>query len=297
MKLSIITVCWNDREGLERTLRSTFESQPSFTDWEQIVVDGGSTDGSREGILRWKDHPRMGWWVSEPDTGIYNAMNKGLAHANGDWVLFLNAGDFLMPDVLARAFAELSDADVAYGDMFFARSPSNSRLVRYPDGSEVTPTFFLFRSLPHQATFISRELLRKAGGYSEDYRIVSDSKFFLDCALSGTVRFKHFAFPVSVFATGGVSTDPDKLESGLEERVRWLSGVFGEYAARKATFPSPPWWAGESVCREAIRDHGFARLLWASCRWSRFWWRIPPVRFLLRGFLAVGARVTRQFRP
>ena len=296
MKLSIVTVCRNDRKGLERTLASTFDLQPSFSDWEQIVVDGASTDGSRDVAFRRKDDPRTGWCVSEPDSGIYNAMNKGLARAKGDWVLFLNAGDALLPDVLAKVFGTSVEADVVYGDMVLSSDGGRKRTVSFPDGKEIVPAYFLFGSLPHQSAFISRSLFERFGRYDEDLKIVSDAKFFLDCALSGTVRFHHLSFPVSVFEKGGISTDPAKLAFGLEERRKWLAGVFGEHAAQKATYPSPPWWAGTAVRDEAVRDRGFARLLWCANRAALGCWRIPPVRFLLRCVLAAGARATRRFR-
>lgn len=295
MKLSVVTICRNDREGLSRTLESTFERQPGFSDWEQVVVDGASTDGSADLLLRWKNDPRMGFCVSEPDSGIYNAMNKGLSRARGDYLLFLNAGDCLLPDVLEKVFAEEVDADVIYGDMFVARRNGRPRLVRYPAEVAVTPAYFLFGSLPHQASFIARNLFERFGGYSEELKIGSDSKFFLDCARSGAVRFKHLGFPISTFARGGLSTDPHKLEFGLEERVAWLSPAFGAYAARKATFPPPPWWAGESVVRTSIRDHDFGRLLWAANRLALLCWRIPPIRFLFRILVRGAARIGRLF--
>lgn len=238
----------------------------------------------------------MSFSVSEPDSGIYNAMNKGIAHAKGDFLLFLNAGDCLLSGILAKVFSGSLDADVVYGDMIVSGKHGGSRLVRYPGESVVTPAYFLFGSLPHQASFIARHLFRRFGGYSEEFKIVSDSKFFLDCALSGTVRFKHLDYPISTFAQGGLSTNPEKLEFGLEERMAWLAPVFGDYAARKATFPPPPWWAGEAVVRMSVRDHAFARLLWASNRFSLACWKVPPIRFLLRAVLGMSAWFLRLFR-
>ena len=91
MKLSIITVNLNNRDGLQRTIDSVVSQ--TFTDYEWIVIDGGSTDGSRELIGQHQD--RFAYWCSEPDKGIYNAMNKGIAHAKGEWLQFLNSGAWL----------------------------------------------------------------------------------------------------------------------------------------------------------------------------------------------------------
>ena len=101
--LTIITVNLNNREGLQRTIDSVVEQ--TFTDYEWIVIDGGSTDGSRELIEQYADH--FTYLVSEPDKGIYNAMNKGIAHAKSDWLQFLNSGDWLTEkDVLNNVFSQ-----------------------------------------------------------------------------------------------------------------------------------------------------------------------------------------------
>lgn len=109
MKLSIITVKLNNRDGLKRTIDSVVSQ--TFTDYEWIVIDGGSTDGSRELIEQYQDH--FAYWCSEPDKGIYNAMNKGIAHAKGEWLQFLNSGDVLYSNnTLASVFSSKYDADV-----------------------------------------------------------------------------------------------------------------------------------------------------------------------------------------
>lgn len=101
MKLSIITVNLNNRDGLKRTIDSVVSQ--TFTDYEWIVIDGGSNDGSRELIEHYSDH--FAYWCSEPDKGIYNAMNKGIAHAKGEWLQFLNSGDVLYSNnTLASVF-------------------------------------------------------------------------------------------------------------------------------------------------------------------------------------------------
>ena len=99
MKLSVITINLNDAEGLQKTLRSVWERQ-SFTDFEHIVIDGASTDGSVEVIKKYAD--KLAYWVSEPDKGIYSAMNKGIVRARGEYLLFINSGDWLADDVLAK---------------------------------------------------------------------------------------------------------------------------------------------------------------------------------------------------
>ena len=116
MKVSIITINYNNQSGLQRTIDSV--TSQSFSDIEWIVIDGDSKDGSRELIEKYKKH--FAYWVSEHDGGIYQAMNKGVEHASGDWLLFLNSGDWLFDnDVLSKVFDTQHDADILYGDVMY----------------------------------------------------------------------------------------------------------------------------------------------------------------------------------
>ncbi len=130
MKLSIITINFNNRNGLERTARSIVEQ--TFRDYEWIVIDGGSTDGSQDILKEYSAHIAFG--VSERDGGIYEAMNKGLERASGEYVQFLNSGDsFIDRDVLERVFADNRLADVNYGDQWCVLDGSIIEKRRYPE--------------------------------------------------------------------------------------------------------------------------------------------------------------------
>ncbi len=116
VKLSIITVNLNNSAGLRKTIESIVKQ--TFKDFEYIIIDGGSTDGSAEVIKEFAD--KITYWVSEPDKGIYNAMNKGILHAKGEYLLFLNSGDWLADDdLLSKVFCEPRTADIIYGHMNF----------------------------------------------------------------------------------------------------------------------------------------------------------------------------------
>ncbi len=305
MKLSIITINRNNADGLHRTLESTFDAQPDFDDWEQIVVDGASTDGSFAVLDKWKDNPHLGWHVSEPDTGIYNAMNKGTAHAQGDYLLFLNSGDELLPNVLAEVFVAPCNADIVYGDIIRVRRGGDSARLSFPEVSELTPTWFLFGWLPHPASFISRTLLLKSGGYDETFRIVSDAKFFMQAACNPSIRFSHIPIPVSRFYVGGLSSNP--IYAGImraEMEAIW-SPVFGKAAANQAASLR----FGQHVERNDVRryissdaaamaqhDASFTRILRAMTRAAAFLWRFRVSRILLKGGLAVVRGLVSPFR-
>lgn len=213
MRLSIITINYNNRDGLKKTIESVVLQ--SFRDFEWVVIDGGSTDGSRELIEQYAGH--FAYWVSEPDKGIYNAMNKGIDHAQGDYLLFLNSGDWLYNATsLERCMAHAFDADVMYGDCVFHYA-DHETVNRYP--SELTFEFLYRSSLSHCASFIKREALAKEG-YNEAYRIVSDLELWIQLAFrNGT--FSHLAEVVSVFDTTGISSTNHELDKA--ERKQMLS--------------------------------------------------------------------------
>ena len=237
MILSVVTVNRNNASGLRATLESTLGAQPGFGDWEQIVVDGASTDGGFAEVDRYRGDPRLGWCVSEPDTGISNAMNKGAAHARGDYLLFLNSGDSLEPDVLAKVFAEPIDADIAYGDLTILRK-TGPVVKRYPAPEEIRDWHFLYESLPHPASFISRGLFERIGGYDESFKIVSDAKFFLRAVLLGA-RLARLPLAISRFGADGISLDPSRAKEHRAERRAFLSEVFGDRLAEIVTRPKP----------------------------------------------------------
>lgn len=286
MKLSIVTICRNDAAGLARTLESTFVGQAAVDDWEQIVVDGASTDGSFAAVDKWRDNPHLGWKVSEPDNGIFNAMNKGAAHARGDWLLFLNAGDTLLPGVLARVLPELQGNAVVHGDV-----------IRLLDGhvcpyqiledKDLSPAMFLFVNIQHQATFVPRKLHEGRGGYDENLKIVADWKFWMGCAVDG-IAFHHIPVTVSQFDVGGLSTNPAFERKMREEKFTAFVPFFGEAVARRAAFPNEnkPWIRGP-VAEAALHDPSLARCLRRSTDVLAGLWRCPPFRFLLRGLTAI----------
>ena len=221
MRLSLITINYNNRSGLLKTIESVVSQ--SFTDYEWIVIDGGSIDGSRELIV--EHSSRISYWVSEPDNGIYHAMNKGIDHAKGDYLLFLNSGDWFYDKTsLERSLAHDFDADVMYGNCVFHYADHETKHY-YP--SKLTFEFLYRSSLSHCSSFIKREVLTKEH-YNENYRIVSDLEFWVKLAFSGGT-FHHLDEFVSVFDTTGISSTNHKLDK--TERKQMLSQYVPEMVA------------------------------------------------------------------
>lgn len=208
MKLSIITVNLNNRDGLQKTIDSVICQ--SFKDFEWIVIDGGSTDGSKELIEQYADH--FAYWVSEPDKGIYNAMNKGIRVAKGEYLQFLNSGDCLCTEtILEKCFAYNFRTDFAYCNVYlYDKDQTKSRV--YPDS--LTLRFFINDTLCHNGTFIKREIIQSTY-YNETLTLVSDWEFFL-VQLLKKKSYIHINEFLTFYDMNGLSSTNG--ESVLKER-------------------------------------------------------------------------------
>jgi len=201
-KVSIVTINLNNREGLESTVKSVINQ--TFADFEYIVIDGGSTDGSVDVIKKYED--KISFWISEKDSGIYNAMNKGIKKACGEYCLFLNSGDyFTKPNVLEEVYTDCRPTeDIVYGDMIIDRGGGKTEYGIQP--SKISFEFLIENTLWHPVSFIKRQLFEKYGYYNEEYKIVSDYEFFLQTIILGGVTTKHIPTPIVVFNTNGIGS-------------------------------------------------------------------------------------------
>lgn len=209
MTLSIITINYNDSIGLEKTILSVINQ--TYNNFEYIVIDGNSTDNSKNILLKYQNHITK--WVSEKDRGIYNAMNKGASYATGDYLLFLNSGDYLFDkNSLFNLFQyKFSEDIVSCGlktfnakEQFIQRPPKNISLFTFYGGS-----------LPHPSTLIRRELFNQCKGYSENYKIISDWCFFVEALIINNCSYRTIPIILSVFNCFGISSN-NQNTSGKE---------------------------------------------------------------------------------
>ncbi|MBP5399554.1 MAG: glycosyltransferase [Alphaproteobacteria bacterium] len=220
--LSIITVCKNE-PYIEETCLSIIKQ--SNQDFEWIVVDGASTDGTLDKLSEYQK--RMDVFMSEEDDGVYYAMNKGINHAHGKYLLFMNGGDLLynkqvISDVIP--YLQAGKADVFYGDSYrLFDNKENCFIKTYPD--KITKSFFLTNTLAHQSSFIKKELFEKFGGYREDFKIVSDKEKWLKFVDNDTV-FCHIPKVLSCFRMNGVSRQQTSLLK--EEKKKMLEEYFSK---------------------------------------------------------------------
>lgn len=219
-KVSIITVNYNNSHGLERTIKSV--AQQSYSDVEYIVIDGGSTDESVDLIKQ--NEPAISLWVSEKDGGIYNAMNKGVKLSKGEYLLFLNSGDFFVDkDVLSRIFnKDLNvNEDLLIGRQRFINVESNQKGISPKlHTEEINMEFFLSSTLPHQSTFIKCSLFDVCGGYDETYRVCADWVFWIKSVVENHCTMRILPFAVSYMEDGGLSSDMDKCHKDMSRFLK-----------------------------------------------------------------------------
>jgi glycosyltransferase involved in cell wall biosynthesis len=216
-QLSIITINLNNAKGLQKTIQSV--RKQSFADFEYIIIDGASTDGSVEVI---DEHKTLfSYSISEPDNGIYNAMNKGIQKAVGKYCLFLNSGDYLCESTtLQKIFSHNPTQDIIYGD-----SVNGDIYCRYPE--KLTPLYLFRKPILHQASFIKRELFEKYGFYNEKYKIVSDWEFFLKTLYKAKVSYVYIPnIPIVYFDMGGINNTQQQLLQ--DEKEQMLRSIFSE---------------------------------------------------------------------
>ena len=226
MKLSIITINRNNAEGLEKTLRSV--AAQSFREFEYIVIDGASTDGSVEVIKKYEAQFAHLKWVSESDRGIYNAMNKGLRMATGDYIQILNSGDCLASnDILERMLAALEEAgnpSILYGNMVKCFPDGRKMVDKCFAGQEITMLGMYTGTLNHDPAYIRRDLFEKYGYYDENLKIVSDWKWYLQAIILGGEKPQYVDLDVTLFDMTGISETNKKLDK--EERDAVLEQLF-----------------------------------------------------------------------
>jgi len=205
LKISIVTVCYNSATTLEDAVESVLTQ--NYFDIEHIIIDGGSTDGTASILERYKG--RIAKVVSEPDDGIYDAMNKGISLATGDAIGILNSDDlYESNDVienLVKAFTK--EANMVIGDVAFVDRINAQKRLRYVSGSGFKPWLLRFGWMPpHPATFIRRNVYETFGHYKTDFAIAADYEFFVRTLMVGRMKTVHTSKVLVTMRDGGAST-------------------------------------------------------------------------------------------
>lgn len=221
--ISIITATFNAEEVLEETIMSVINQ--NYTAIEHIIIDGGSTDGTLNIIRKYENY--ISYWISEPDKGLYDAMNKGISAAKGDWLNFLNAGDnYVGNEVLSNLFALPLTATVVYGDINVL-FPDNS--VSYRQAVDLTydQSIMFGMKVCHQAIFYHKSIIHP---YDSSLKLKAEWKHLVETTRMKGFESKRFNFPIVYYRTGGMGA----IKYNLNRKE--FNQVFLELFGRKTFF-------------------------------------------------------------
>ena len=214
-KISVITINYNNLEGLKRTIPTVLSQ--TYNDFEYIVIDGGSTDGSKEYI---ESQQGIDYWVSEKDAGIYNAMNKGICVAKGEYCIFMNSGDhFFSTNSLEHAAPELDGTDFCIGGTIYV-DHDKAELIKAP--TTMSLDYIIGNFLSHQSTFTKTQLLKNCP-YDETLKITSDWKYFFESWYLHNASYKTIKAIVSTYYLDGISSIDTKLS--MKERNQIIKSI------------------------------------------------------------------------
>jgi glycosyltransferase involved in cell wall biosynthesis len=225
--ISIITINYNNKPGLIRTIESVINQQ--FSDYEFIIIDGLSTDGSKDVIEQ--NQNRLAYWVSEKDRGVYDAMNKGIKAATGKYLFFLNSGDcFVDKNVLSNVAKKMSDTnyDIVYGNAVYSNN-----IIKYKD--QLSLYYVLNMGMCHQVQFIKKDLFEKYGYYNTSYKITADHCQLMLFLAKYNATYFHVNTVIADIEPGGMSDR--SIDENRKERQAFLKKEFpmlvSDYAVLK----------------------------------------------------------------
>jgi glycosyltransferase involved in cell wall biosynthesis len=221
--VSVVTINYNNLAGLMKTVNSVLNQKgikPEF-----IIVDGGSTDGSAEYILA--NNGLFSNIIIEKDKGIYDAQNKGLLNASGEYILFLNSGDWLQDEnSLSNFLPELGKYDILYGDIIYKKHDQENE-YQFPD--IIDEKFMFAKGMPHQTTLIKRSLFDKTGPHNLKYKICADWHFFMKAFFVYNATSFHINKAISIFDCTGVSSGIENIDPIIKEHMAILNEEFPQF--------------------------------------------------------------------
>ena len=226
-KVSIITVSLNAIAYIEDTIKNV--QVQSYPHIEHVIIDGGSTDGTVDVINKYRD--RIGYFISEPDNGIYSAMNKGINVATGDILFFLNADDRFCDDEVVEdvvsVFEQKPDLDIVYGNLIWDLS---GKMAKRKQPAIITREFLARRTVLHQTVFARRDVFKATNGFSECYKVVSDYEWMVRVFLRDGRKYLYCDRDIAVMGTEGQSWTNSDWE---KERIDVMKKHFGFHEIMK----------------------------------------------------------------
>ncbi|MCX6210283.1 MAG: glycosyltransferase family 2 protein [Bacteroidetes bacterium] len=219
---SIITVNRNNAIGLKKTIESVISQ--TNKNFEYIVIDGASKDDSNNIIKSYEG--KISFWISEEDTGIYNAMNKGIKKAIGKYCIFLNSGDYFLNNNVLELFENNMQDDL---ELYFGNIQLEKKKKEYIFSTQLSIFNFIDSSIAHGASAIKRQLFTTYGFYNEQNKIVSDWEFFIKAILINKIKYKNIPNIVTIYQDGGISVNKEFDKLRLAERETVFANLLPEY--------------------------------------------------------------------
>jgi glycosyltransferase involved in cell wall biosynthesis len=224
MKISVITVCKDSSKQIEVAMKSVVDQ--TYKDLEYIIIDGNSADNTMKVINHYKSDIDL--VISEPDKGIYNAMNKALRYVNGDLIYFLNSDDkFFDNNILSdieNEFKKNINADIIYGNVVI-NTKNKPKVIKY---NRIDKKFFYKNTICHQALFIKKDLFNFIGNYNEDYPIHADVDWLMKAFFKYKVKFHYFDRNICYYSSEGFSSNPIYAEKYKYDRQKISAKYFLE---------------------------------------------------------------------
>lgn len=251
LKVSVITVCYNAEEFIEQAINSVLKQK--YENIEYIIIDGASTDSTVSIINKYKS--KLAFFLSEPDNGMYEAMNKGIAAATGDILYFLNSDDMFYDEYvinkIVNIFQNNKDIELIYGSVFVIRDPlTNDSFIR--SYNHMTKSFFVYDGIYQQAIFYKADLFKKCGYFDENYKIVGDYEWLLRAFYKYNIKREYYGdIIMAVFRYGGMSNCDKTSSLHIQERQKVIKEYFNIYFIYYSKFIH--------ICRAALRI--FIRIL------------------------------------
>jgi glycosyltransferase involved in cell wall biosynthesis len=219
MKVSIITVVWNNKTTIKDAIDSVLGQ--TYENIEYIIVDGASSDGTVEIVQSYGD--KITKFISESDKGLYDAMNKGIGLATGDIVGILNSDDFYIDNnVCERVVKEFEEkqVDSVYADLVFVKPENLDKTVRYYDSSHFSPEKFAYGWMPaHPTFFVKKEVYDKYGVFKINYKIAADYELLVRFLAKNKINYSYIKKPIVKMRTGGASTSGIKSNYILNKEI------------------------------------------------------------------------------
>ena len=233
MRVSIITVSFNSEFTIEDTISSVLAQ--TYPEIEYIIIDGGSTDGTRDVINSFGT--KITKFISESDNGMYDALNKGIRLASGDIVGILNSDDFFYNSMVIEKIVKTflnNDTEAVIGDVQFVDPLNNAKINRYYSSRNFNPSKFRFGFMPaHPGFYVKRDLFEKYGYYKIDYEIAADYELIMRFLLTNNVSYKYLEIPIVSMRTGGISNKSLKSNYILNKEIARAcreNGIYTNYA-------------------------------------------------------------------